>query len=78
MIRDPLVNSECPVARGRGIKVASVGLKRLFRREIAWNRGVGTQRHRDGGRGWLEESGQRCGGVRKPLALAPAYQGDNL
>ena len=25
-----------------------------------------------------EESGQRCGGVRKSSALAPEYQGDNL
>ena len=25
-----------------------------------------------------EEPGQRCGGVREPSALAPAYQGNNL
>ena len=25
-----------------------------------------------------EESGQRCGGVDEPSALAPAYQDDNL
>ena len=45
---------------------------------IAWNRGVGAQRHRGGGRGWAEELGQICGGVRKPSALAPAYQDNNL
>ena len=60
------------------MKDAGVGLECLFRREIAWNRGVGAQRHCDGGRGWAEESGQRCGGVRKPSALALAYQGNNL
>ena len=60
------------------MKDASVGLKHLLSREIAWNRGVGVQRHRDGGRGWAEESGEGCGGVRKPSALVPAYQGDNL
>ena len=57
---------------------AGVGLERLLGREVARNCGVGTQRHCDSGRGWAEESGQRCGGVRKPSALAPAYQGDNL
>ena len=60
------------------MKDTGVGLERLFRHEIAWNRGVGAQRHHDGGRGWAEESGHRCGGVRKPSALAPAYQGDKL
>ena len=60
------------------MKDVGVGLECLFRREISWNRGVGAQRHRDGGRGWAEESGEGCGGVRKPSALAPAYQGDNL
>ena len=60
------------------MKDAAVGLERLFRREISWNRGVGAQRHRDGGRGWAEESWQRCRGVREPSALAPEYQGNNL
>ena len=60
------------------MKDTDVGLKCLFRREIAWNRGVGAQRHRDNGRGWAEESGHICGGVRKPSALSPEYQGDNL
>ena len=60
------------------MKDAVFGLERLFRREIARNRGLGAQRHRDGGRGWVEESGQGCGVIRKPSALAPAYQGDNL
>ena len=60
------------------MKDAGVGLKHLLMREIARNRGVGVQCHRDGGRSWAEELGQRCGGVRKPSALAPAYQGDNL
>ena len=69
---DPVDNAECWVARRRGMKDAGVGLKRLLRREIAQNRGVGAQRHRDGGSGWEEESGQRCGSVRKPYALAPA------
>ena len=50
-------------------------IERLLGREIARNRGVGAHRHRDGGRGRAEESGQRCGGVRKPYALAPAYIG---
>ena len=60
------------------MKDAGVGLELLFRREIARNRGVGAQRHRGGGHGWAEESGQRRGGVRKPSALDPVYQGDNL
>ena len=60
------------------MKDAGVRIERLFGREIAWNRGVGAQRHRDGSHGWEEELGQRCGGVRKSSALAPAYQGDNL
>ena len=60
------------------MKDAGVGLERLLRHEVAWNRGLGAQRHHDGGRGWAVESGQRRGGVRKPYALAPVYQGDNL
>ena len=60
------------------MKDASVGLERLLRREVARNRGVGAQRHRDGGRGWAEESGQRCGGVIKPSFIAPDFQGNNL
>ena len=60
------------------MKDAGVGLEILFRREIAWNFGVGAQRHRDGGRGLAEELVKRCGGVRKAYALAPAYQGNNL
>ena len=40
------------------MKDAGVGLKLLIRREIDRNHGVGAQRHRDGGRGWAEESGQ--------------------
>ena len=75
---DPVANAECWVARRRGMKDAGVGLERLLRREIARNRGVGAQRHCDGGHGWAEESGQRCGGVRKPSTLAPSYQGNNL
>ena len=55
-----------------------VGLERLIGNEVARNREVGVQCHCDGRRRWAEESGQRCGGVRKPPALAPAYQGDNL
>ena len=78
MGRDPVANAECRVARRRGMKDADVGLERLLRREIARDCGVGAQRHRDGGRGWAEESGQRCGGIRKPSALVPAYQGNNL
>ena len=60
------------------MKDAGVGLERLLRREFARNHGVGAQRHRDGGRGWADELGQRCGGVRNPSDLAPAYQGNNL
>ena len=60
------------------MKDAGVGLKCLLGCEVARNRGVGVQRHCDGGRSWEEESGQRCGGVRKLYALAPAHQGDNL
>ena len=60
------------------MKDARVGLKRLLGREVARNCGVGAHRHRDGGRDWVEESGHICGGVRKPSALAPDYQGDNL
>ena len=60
------------------MKDAGVGLERLLRREVTLNHGVGAQRHRDGGHNWEEESGQRCGGVRRPSALAPAYQYDNL
>ena len=60
------------------MKDAGVGLKLLIRREIDRNHGVGAQRHRDGGRGWAEESGQRCSGLRNPSALVPEYQGDNL
>ena len=60
------------------MKDAGVRLERLLRREVARNRGVGAQRHHDGGHGWAEESGQRCGGVRKPPALAPAHKGDKL
>ena len=78
MGRDPVANSECRVARRRIMKDAGVRLERLLRHEVAQNRGVGAYRHRDGGHNWAEESGQRCGGVRKPFALAPAYQGDNL
>ena len=78
MSRDPVANAECQVDQRRGMKYAVVGLKRLFRREISWNRGMGAQRHCDSRRGWAEESGQRCDGIRKPSALAPAYQGDNL
>ena len=78
MVRDPVANAECQVAQRQGMKDAGVGLKRLLRREVAQNCGVGAQRHRKGGRGWTEESGQRCGGVRKPSALAPEYQGNNL
>ena len=60
------------------MKDTGVRLKHLLRREVARNLGVGAQRRRDGGRGWAEELGQRCGGVRNPSAIAPAYQGDNL
>ena len=60
------------------MKDAAVGIECMFRREIDWNRGVGAQRHRDGGCGWAEELGQRCGGVRNPSALDPAYQVNNL
>ena len=60
------------------MKDDGVGLERLLGREVALNRGVGAQRHHEGGRGWAEEVGQRCGGIRKPSALAPVYQGDNL
>ena len=41
------------------MKDAGVGLERLLRHEVAWNRGLGAQRHHDGGRGWAVESGQR-------------------
>ena len=57
---------------------AGVGLKNLLGSEVARNRRVRGQRHCDGGHGLAEEYGQICGGVRKPSALAPAYQGDNL
>ena len=60
------------------MKDAGVGLERLIRREVAQNRGVGVQRHRDSERDWADESGQICGGVRKTSTFAPAYQGDNL
>ena len=60
------------------MKDASVGLERLLGRDVAQNCEVGVQRHRDGRRSWAEESGQRCGGIRKPSALDPAYQADNL
>ena len=60
------------------MKDDGVRLERLLRREVARNLGVGTQCHYDGGHGWTEESGQRCGGVRNPSALPLAYQGDNL
>ena len=60
------------------MKDSGVGLERLLGREVACNHGVGAQRHSDGGCGWAGESGQRCGGVRKPSALAPEYQGNNL
>ena len=60
------------------MKDASVGLECLFRREIAWNRGVGVQRHCDGGHSWAEESLQRYGSVRKPSVLAPVYKGNNI
>ena len=74
----PVANSESLIARQRRMKDAGVWLERLLGREVARNRGVGVQRHRDGGRGWVEESGQKCDSVRKPSALAPAYQGNNL
>ena len=54
---------------------AGVRLEHLLRREVARNRGVGGQRHHDGGRSWAEYSGQRCGCVINPPALAPVYQG---
>ena len=57
---------------------AGVGLERLPRHEVAWNHGVGVQRHCGGGHGWVDELGQRCGGVRNPSALAPVYQGNKL
>ena len=60
------------------MKDAGVGLERLLGCEVACNLGVGAQRHSDDGCGWAEESGQRCGGVRKQSALAPVYQGNNL
>ena len=60
------------------MKESGVGLERLFRRDSAWNHGVGMQRHRDSGHGWTEESGQICGSVRNPSGIAPDYQGDNL
>ena len=60
------------------MKDASVGLERLFRREIAWNCGVGVQQHCDSDRGWAEESGQICGSVKNTYALAPEYQGNYL
>ena len=60
------------------MKDAGVGLERLLGHEVARNCGVGAQRHRDGGRGWAEESGQRCSGVRNISVLAPVYQSDNL
>ena len=60
------------------MKDAGYGIERLIRHEIARNRGVGVQRHHDGGCDWAEESGQKFGGVRKSSALAPEYQGYNL
>ena len=60
------------------MKDSGAGLKHLLRREVVRNRGVGVQLHHDGGSNWAEELGQRCGGVRKTSALAPAYQFDNL
>ena len=60
------------------MKDSGVGIERLLRHEVSRNRVVGAQRHHDGGRGWAEELGKRCGGVRYPSALAPEYQGDNL
>ena len=60
------------------MKDSGVRLEHLLGREVARNHGVGVHRHRDGRRGWAKESGQRCGGVRNPSAIAPSYQGDNL
>ena len=60
------------------MKDAGVELKRLLGRDVAWNRGVGMQHHSDGGCGWEEELGHRCGGIRNTSALAPSYQGYNL
>ena len=60
------------------MKDAGVGLKRLLGHDIARNHGLGAQRHRDDGRGWAEESGQRCDGIRKTSYLAPKFQGDDL
>ena len=78
MCRYPVANGESWVAQRRRMKDAGVGLECLFGREVARNCGVGAQNHRDGGHGWAEESGQRCGVFGKPSTLALAYQGDNL
>ena len=55
-----------------------VGLERLIGCKVAWDRGVGAQRHCGGRRGWAKESVQICRGVRNPSTLVPAYQGDTL
>ena len=57
---------------------SGVGLKCLLGSEVAWDRGVSAQIHHDVGHGWAEETGKIFGSVRKPSALASAYQGDNL
>ena len=72
------MNGERLVSRRLHMEDDGVGLERLLGSEVARNRRVSAQRHRDSGRGWAEESGQICGGVRNSPALAPDYQGDNL
>ena len=78
MCHDPVANGDFWVVRRRRTKDTIVGIKRLLRRDVDQNRGVGAQRHRDDRCGWAEELGQRCGGVRNPYALVPEYQGDNI
>ena len=52
--RYPVSNVESRVARRQRMEDAGIGLERLLGREVARNRGVGLQRHRDGGSGWAE------------------------
>ena len=55
-----------------------VGLERLLVCEVARNGRVSAHYHRDDRRVSRRGTGEKCGGVRKPSALAPEYLADNL
>ena len=75
---DPLLNGESRVAQRQRIEDAGGRLKKFLGCEVARSYRVSVQSRFDSGRGWGEELGKRCGSVKKPSALAPEYQGDNL